>query len=146
MLIFYQEKKHMKDKIFIDTNIFLYAFSDKDIGKQVVAKGIFSMNIRYTISEQVINECSVNLIKKFKFREEDIKSFVISSYKRFEVFGLDKDILLYSSDIRERYGYSYFDSIILATAIKSNCTILYSEDMQHNQIIENQLRIINPFL
>ena len=93
----------MKDKIFIDTNIFLYAFSDKDIGKQIVAKGIFSKNIRYTISEQVINECSVNLIKKFKFKEEGIKSFVISSYKRFEVIGLDKDILLYSSDIREKY-------------------------------------------
>ena len=56
MLAFYQEKKHMKDKIFIDTNIFLYAFSDKDIGKQIVANGIFSENIRYTISEQVINE------------------------------------------------------------------------------------------
>jgi predicted nucleic acid-binding protein len=135
----------MSDKIFIDTNIFLYAFSDKDIEKQVIAKSLFSENIRYIISKQVINECSVNLIKKFGFSEEDIKSFVKSAYKRYEVIGLDKDILLYSSDIRERYGYSYFDSIILSTAIKSNCTILYSEDMQHNQVIEKQLQIKNLF-
>ncbi|APB35038.1 Putative nucleic-acid-binding protein, contains pilt domain [Gloeomargarita lithophora Alchichica-D10] len=49
-------------------------------------------------------------------------------------------------EINIRYGYSYWDSLIIATALQSNCNILYSEDMQHDQLIEGKLRIINPLL
>ncbi|MBW4578546.1 MAG: PIN domain-containing protein [Tildeniella nuda ZEHNDER 1965/U140] len=49
-------------------------------------------------------------------------------------------------EIASRYGYTYWDSLIISTALASDCTILYSEEMQHNQPIENKLRIINPFL
>lgn len=45
----------------------------------------------------------------------------------------------------ERYGYSYFDSLMLASALEQGCSILYSEDMQHGQILEGGLRIIDPF-
>ncbi len=45
-----------------------------------------------------------------------------------------------------RYGYSYWDSLIIATALQNDCSILYSEDMQHNQLIEGKLRIINPLI
>ncbi len=47
--------------------------------------------------------------------------------------------------IKEKYAYSYYDSAIIASALKNKCTILYTEDMQHKQIIENTLKIINPF-
>ena len=49
------------------------------------------------------------------------------------------------SDIRLKYKYSYYDSLIIAAALESKCTVLYSEDMQHDQIIESTLQIINPF-
>jgi predicted nucleic acid-binding protein len=45
-----------------------------------------------------------------------------------------------------RDRYTYWDSLILATALLANCTIGYSEDMQHNQLVESQLRIVNPFV
>ena len=48
--------------------------------------------------------------------------------------------------IAEKYRYSYYDSVIIAAALESSCTLLYSEDMQHQQIIEGKLQIINPFL
>lgn len=38
-----------------------------------------------------------------------------------------------------------YDSLIIATALEASCTTLYSEDMQHGQLIENKLLIINPF-
>ena len=47
-------------------------------------------------------------------------------------------------DIRDEYNISYYDSLILSSAINLKCSILYSEDMQHNQKIEN-LTIVNPF-
>ncbi len=45
-----------------------------------------------------------------------------------------------------KYQYSYYDSLIIAAALDSNCTILYSEDLKHNHIIENTLTILNPFI
>ena len=49
-------------------------------------------------------------------------------------------------EIRERYGFSWYDSLIVAAALESGCELLYSEDMQHGQVIEGRLRVINPFL
>ena len=121
----------MKDRVFIDSN------------KQLIAKGI-SLDFGSTISVQVVNEVSNNLLKKFIFSNSQVKQFVDSCYKRYEVVSLNKDSFLKACDIRDKYNVSYYDSLIVASAIVLNCTILYSEDMQHNQEIEN-LKIINPF-
>lgn len=49
-------------------------------------------------------------------------------------------------DIRERYGFSWYDSLIVAAALEAGCDTLYSEDMRNGQEIEGRLRIINPFV
>jgi predicted nucleic acid-binding protein len=49
-------------------------------------------------------------------------------------------------NIAMRYKFSFYDTLIIAAALESNCTILYSEDMHHNQVIENALKIVNPFV
>ena len=48
--------------------------------------------------------------------------------------------------MKEKYKLQYYDSLILSTVLENGCTVLYSEDMQHKQINENQLTIINPFI
>ena len=48
-------------------------------------------------------------------------------------------------ELKESYGYSYYDSLMLASALESDCDIILTEDMQDGQIIENRLKIINPF-
>jgi predicted nucleic acid-binding protein len=45
-----------------------------------------------------------------------------------------------------KYDFQIFDGIIVAAALEANCDILYSEDMQNGQIIENSLKIVNPFI
>jgi len=57
-----------------------------------------------------------------------------------------KITILKACEIAARYQFSFYDSMIVAAALESNCEILYTEDMQHNQIINNTLTIINPFL
>jgi predicted nucleic acid-binding protein len=49
-------------------------------------------------------------------------------------------------DVRERYGFSWYDSLIVAAALVAGCHRLYSEDMQHGQLIDGQLSVINPFV
>ena len=133
----------MNDKCFIDTNIFLYAFSTKDIHKQTIAKDIVLQP--YYISTQVINESCSNFIKKLTFDEKMVTSFIGSAYNRYQIINFSESLFLTGSDIRLKYKYSYYDSLIIAAALESKCTILYSEDMHHNQIIENKLKITNPF-
>ncbi|NOX15229.1 MAG: PIN domain-containing protein [Epsilonproteobacteria bacterium] len=132
----------MKDKIFIDSNIFLYAFSDKDISKQSISAKIVEQS--HTISTQVLNEVSNNMIKKLDFSNEEIKKFILSCYVQYNIIDFSKEIFVKASIIRDRYNISYYDSLIISSAIDSKCDIIYSEDMQHNQKIEN-LTITNPF-
>jgi predicted nucleic acid-binding protein len=133
----------MKDKVFIDSNIFLYAFTTKDINKQKISAEIICKN--YTISTQVINEVSSNMIKKLNFSNKDVNDFVLNCYEQYYIVNFSKEIFIKASTIRIDYNISYYDSLIIATALENNCTILYSEDMQHNQIIEDILTIKNPF-
>jgi predicted nucleic acid-binding protein len=59
---------------------------------------------------------------------------------------LDTNILVYSYSSTEKYQYSFYDSLIISAALSCNCEMLFSEDLQHGQIIEERLKIINPFL
>ena len=133
----------MQDKYFIDTNIFLYAFSTKDSAKQKIAKKIV-LNT-YTVSTQVINEACSNFLKKLSFSENMIEAFIDSAYTKYTIVNFSQSVFIEGSTVRSKYKYSYYDSLIIAAALESQCTVLYSEDMQHEQIIENRLKIINPF-
>ncbi len=144
MSVFSQEMKRIKEIFFIDSNIFLYAFSDKDYDKQKVSKKIV-LN-RSVVSVQVVNEVSKNLLYKLSFNEDEIIKFIESLYKKHIVAELTKTVFIHASNIRKKYNFSYYDSIIVATALENECNVLlYSEDMQHNQIVDDKLTIINPF-
>jgi predicted nucleic acid-binding protein len=133
----------MKDKIFIDSNIFLYTFDSRDERKQKISKEI-TLSPNSIISIQVINEVSNNLIKKFKFDNSMVKRFIKSCYNRYEVINFAKETFLLACDIRDSYNISYYDSLIVSTALNAKCTVLYSEDMQHGLKIDD-LVILNPF-
>ena len=62
---------------------------------------------------------------------------------RFAV--ITKSDIWLAMDIKKRYRFSYWDSLIIASALENSCSIIYSEDMQHCQVIEDNLKIINPF-
>jgi predicted nucleic acid-binding protein len=136
---------------FIDTNIWLYRlFDDRRIEaeererKRNIAISITDKQ-NLIISTQVINEISVNLIKKAKFDENQIKALIQSLYNRCQVLEFDLTILESASDLRTQYNLSFWDSLIVASALAAGADILYSEDMQDDLIVSKQLKIINPF-
>jgi predicted nucleic acid-binding protein len=134
----------MSDKIFIDTNILVYLVKDNTGKAEIISTKIQEKNNSF-ISTQVVNEfCNVGL-KKLDFNCADI---VFSISKFSEVFTIPEvklSTIIKALQIKEQYGYSFYDSAIIASALQNNCSILYTEDMQHQQIIENTLTIINPF-
>ena len=132
----------MKDKVFIDSNIFLYAFCDKDKEKQTKASKIILDG--GAISVQVINEVSANMLKKLNFSNDAIKEFIIRCLNRYKIINVEPSTLLKAVEIRKQYNISYYDSSIIAAAIEANARILYSEDMQDSLTI-SELTIVNPF-
>jgi predicted nucleic acid-binding protein len=58
----------------------------------------------------------------------------------------DIEIYRKAQYLGEKYQFQLFDSIIVASAIESGCQMLFSEDMQHNLLVEKSLKIINPFV
>ena len=134
--------KQMKDKIFLDTNIVLYAL-DKDGVKQQIAINLLKSNP--TISTQVLNEFSNICIKKLKITIEQVEKFVdvLSSDLNVKVF--DVNTIFQALSLKSKYNFQYYDSLIVATALENECNILYSEDMQDGLVIEQRLTIINPF-
>ena len=134
----------MRDNIFCDSNILLYAFGKQDLKKKAIASKLI-LDKKSIISVQVINEVSNIMLRKLNFTNEQIQFFIQSCYRKYNVSKLGKKIFLLACDIRNSYKLSYYDSIIVATAMESNCKIIYSEDMQHKQIIFDKLTIIDPF-
>jgi predicted nucleic acid-binding protein len=58
----------------------------------------------------------------------------------------DIDTQIKAIELKDKYNLQYYDALIISTALENNCNIIFSEDMQHNQVIENRLTIINPFI
>jgi predicted nucleic acid-binding protein len=134
--------RRMKGKVFVDTNVFLYLLSD-NTDKKVTSKKILMSNP--FISTQVLNEFSNISIKKFKLSIVDTKEILNIISEEATIFIFSQKTVFNALDLKEKYGFQFYDGLILATALENDCDTLYSEDMQHNQLIEKQLRIINPF-
>ena len=130
----------MKDKIFIDTNILLYAYSTEK-NKQEIAQNIINTNNNIYISKQVINETINILIKKFKLNIKDIINVVKELEKEFIILDFDIQTQLNALKLKQNYNLQFYDALIVSTALKNSCTILYSEDMQDKLVIEKKLKI-----
>lgn len=131
------------DQIFLDSNILIYLL-EQDRDRRDLVLG-FS-NKGYNISTQVISE-NVNIcLKKLKMTKEESFEHGDYLFNSFKLNLITEKTIKHAFNISIRYKFSYWDSLILATALENNCNTLYSEDMQHDQLIDNNLKILNPFL
>jgi predicted nucleic acid-binding protein len=136
---------------FADSNIWLYRLLDNQSispdersKKRSIAISLTSVE-NLIISTQVINEVCVNAIRKAHFTEAQIKNLIQSFESRCIVTVLDSSTLINASDLRVQYGFSFWDGLIVASALSASAEVLYSEDMHDGLIVLNQLEIVNPF-
>jgi len=134
------------DRAFVDTNVWLYAFVGGQDAEKTAAAASLLQRVAIAVSPQVINEVCVNLVRKANFAEPDVSELINSFFARCLVIPQDEDCLLSASDLRGRYSLSFWDSLIVASAIRSRAAILFSEDLQHGLTVDGGLRIVNPFL
>ena len=132
---------------FIDTNILVYAY-DADAGmKHTKAREVLLdcwENESGCLSTQVLQEFYVTVTRKLAKKISPLEArAVIETYCAWPIFLPTADDILAASEIEERYGFSFWDSLIVVGAQKLGATNLASEDLQDGQEI-GSLNIINP--
>ena len=136
----------MQDKVFLDTNILIYCYSVDEQEKQEKALKLLDKHSENSlISTQVINELSNVLFKKFKLSSVEIENTILEIDNHISIVNFTLTTQIKALKIKDKYKLQFYDSLVIATAIENNCTIVYSEDMQDGLLIEKILTIVNPF-
>lgn len=130
---------------FVDTNIIVYLYTSTEEEKRLRAAKILLEN-KPVSSTQVLNELSNVLSKKYSFSWEEIAKVHAEVCNQMRIEIVTPYIISKAYDIASKYHFSFYDSLIITSALESKCEVLYSEDFQHLQIINNSLRILNPFV
>ncbi len=131
-----------REKTFLDSNILIYLLDRDELKKDKVT---LLLDPNFIISTQVVAE-NINIcLKKLRFSKErafDHANFLLS---KFNVITIEKTFFPLAFQLASKYQFSFWDSLIVASALQCECTQLLSEDMQHGMVIEGKLKIINPF-
>ena len=134
----------MSAKVFVDTNVIIYLYSSDEPEKQFVAQELILTHSIW-ISTQVVSEFSNVLRKRFNQDYRFIREAVAELTESSQVAIITLDMIYNAFMLAERYQYSYYDSLILAAALKTGCSKLYTENLQDGQVIDSTLTIQNPF-
>jgi len=135
----------MSDRAFIDTNILVYLFSSNEPEKNKIALNLINSDSEFVISTQVVNEFINVMNKKIKAELITITKAVDILPSHFTIVEISLNTIKSALIIAHKHKYRYFDALMLASALENGIPILYSEDMHNTHLINNKLRIINPF-
>ena len=115
---------------FIDSNVWIYALTiQDDPTKTPQAHQLISAQTTIAVSTQVINAVCVNLLKKAAFTETELRDIADDFFVQWNVIEIGQDIIRNASLLREQHRLSFWDGLIVASALASGATVLYSEDM-----------------
>lgn len=138
----------MKDKFFIDTNIFIYCFDEEEIEKGTIAEKLIGealLTKTGVISFQVVQEFHNVMIRKQLISRDVLTGFAKETVWRLWKILPTREMHEQALMIHDSHQLSYYDSLIVASALQAKCKKLYTEDMHHGQKIDG-LEIVNPFV
>lgn len=127
---------------FVDTNILVYASTSEP--RSEVANTILAQP--FATSVQALNEFSVVARRKLRMEWTCIRSALENvRIAAAEIVSLDVSLHLHALDLVERYNVAFYDSLMLAAALRAESTVFLSEDMHHGLTVEGRMKIVNPF-
>lgn len=138
----------MVAEVFVDTNVLIYNVDDRDPGKRDRARAWLAACWRLRcgrLSTQVLNEFYVNVRRKFAgtVSAGDARA-EIRRYQLWRPWTNDHQTVEGAWAVETRFGVNYWDALMVAAAQQQGCTLLLTEDLQHDQAIDG-VRIVNPF-
>ena len=135
----------MSGKVFLDTNVLIYFYSENEKTKRTTACKALNDNDCVT-STQTLSEASNVWFNKFKWDSNKIKDHIDNIESVCDdIAVVKKSTIDKALNLKNKYNYSYYDSLILATALESGCSEIFTEDLHDGQIIEDTLQVLNIF-
>ena len=134
-------------KVFFDSNILVYFVDERDPKKQLIAKNIIEQAVQNKngiISTQSLQEFYNVITRKLNCPQNEAKKLVKMFSELFPVTQISVPLILNAIDISIKNNLSFWDSLILSAAHDTGCIVVFSEDMNHRQIIDGA-KILNPF-
>lgn len=133
----------MIDKVFVDSNVVIYGLN-ATLPQYTIATELLLQ--RPVISVQVINETINVQVRKLKRSLADAQEVAVFLMESCEMISLEPQDILQAIELTRQYSLSHWDALIVATALRAGCGILYSEDMHHGLWVTPTLQILNPFM
>lgn len=139
----------MSGSAFFDSNILIYRFSPLDALKQerareLIRQAVAAGNgvISYQVVQEVLNVGLKGATGLLAMREANL---LLQSFSQdFKIVAWSLSLVDRALQIKERYEFQWYDSLVLSAALGAKCETLYTEDLQHGQRIEG-LVVVNPF-
>ena len=134
----------MSGRIFVDTNILVYFISNEK-KKKLRARDIIFTSEDVIVSSQVISEFISVCFSKKLLKTDDVTAVTNHFLEALSFVTVEKSTIKKALQVKKNHLYSFWDSLVIASALENNCSILYTEDLQEGQVIDGKLTIINPF-
>ena len=138
----------MSDKVFFDSNILIYAYDTRDPNKQDQAQALLlkaTQSQTAVLSAQVLGEFFVVVTRKIPQPMSSSEAAeVIAELGAWEVMPLDFALVQRAIVTQQKYGTSYWDSLIISAAERAGCVRIYSEDLNNGQLYHG-IEVQNPF-
>lgn len=136
---------------FLDTNIFVYALLANEPLKKQRALDLIERALntrRGCVSYQVVQEFANVATRKFaqRFSAAECQQFIDAAMQPLNRVASSPELLAQALALQEESRYSFYDSLMLAAALQAGAAVVYTEDLQHYQLLRGSLRIVNPFL
>ena len=132
-------------KVFLDTNIFVYSLDQPDSTKRKKCRNLIKSltdENNGVISTQVLQELYVAATAKLGAEPLLVKD-IIRSLERLETVVVSSMLIKEAIDCSLINRLSFWDALIVVTAESAHCEILWTEDLNHGQVIRGVL-IENP--
>lgn len=139
----------MSAEFFIDTNVFIYHLDTTDRGKHKIAEAIVRNALatgNACISSQVVQECLNVALRKaaVALSTDQARGYLQAVLAPLLQVTAGEALYQRALDVQARWGFAFYDALIVAGALAAGCRTLLSEDLQHGQLLDG-LQVVNPF-
>ena len=136
-----------KMSLFVDTNVLVYTIDPTEPDKRRRVGDLLTGAMKagsLVLSPQSLNEFYRVVTERRRFIARDAARRLISSFVPFCTAPLDRETTIAAWGVQDEQGFGWWDSLLLASAIRAGCSTFFSEDLQAGRRISG-LTILNPF-
>lgn len=136
----------MSGRSFFDSNLLVYTDDQDAPEKQRIALHLIEsarLSRKGVLSTQVLQEYFVSTVRKLGV-PATVARRKVEIFSRFDLVRIDTDDILAAIDLHRLHQFHFWDCLIVRAALRSGCSVLFSEDLQAGRKIEG-LEIVNPF-